>query len=246
VNTSLSDLLAELSDESLVLDVGGWAAPHPRADWVIDLGPYETRHYYERVQGIEPVHPERFTRDTWVQHDICAPGPWPLDDGMFDVVVCIQTLEDVRDPIKVCAEMERVGRAGYIETPGAAIEVTRGVESPLWCGWRHHRWLVFGDDGGLVFFAKPHSIHHALWPAVRSPRRLRPEAARNVEFAWRDALPAREEIEHDADKVDRRLRQLASASSRADPVGSLRRGARETAWNAYRSARAGIRSLLSG
>ncbi len=33
----------ELSDDALVLDVGGWAAPLNRADWVIDLMPYETR-----------------------------------------------------------------------------------------------------------------------------------------------------------------------------------------------------------
>jgi hypothetical protein len=141
--------------------------------------------------------------------------------------------------------MQRVGRAGYVETPGAAIEVTRGVESPLWCGWRHHRWLAFAEDGGLVFFAKPHSIHHPLWPAVRSPRLLRPEAAGNLEHGWHGTLPAREEIVHDAEEVDRRLRALAAESSLPDPTARLRRRALAGAWHVYSRSRSGARSLLA-
>ena len=94
------ELLRRLPDEAVVLDVGGWAAPLERADWVIDLMPYETRGLYRRA---EP-QPERFTADTWVVRDICAREPWPFADDQFDFVVCAQTLEDIRDPVWVCEE----------------------------------------------------------------------------------------------------------------------------------------------
>lgn len=234
---SLQQLLDGLPDTALVLDVGGWAAPHSRADWVIDLGAWETRHHYERVRGEVAQRSERLTRETWAQRDICAPGPWPFEDEMFDVVICTQTLEDVRDPIKVCVELQRVGRAGYVETPRAEIELTRGIESPLWCGWLHHRWLVEEENGGLVFQAKPHHIHNVFWPAIRSPRFLQARAPWNLEFVWKGSFPVRELIEHDAQKVDLRLRDLAARSARPDPVGRLRREAAERAWRAYRRGR---------
>ena len=37
------DRLLDLPDSAKVLDVGGWAAPLNRADWVIDQMPYESR-----------------------------------------------------------------------------------------------------------------------------------------------------------------------------------------------------------
>src|SRR5436853_6676304 len=40
---SLERLEREIAEGDLVLDVGGWIQPFTRADWVIDLMPYETR-----------------------------------------------------------------------------------------------------------------------------------------------------------------------------------------------------------
>jgi hypothetical protein len=37
---ALARIERELPDEARLLDVGGWAAPLERADWVIDLLPY--------------------------------------------------------------------------------------------------------------------------------------------------------------------------------------------------------------
>ena len=44
--SSRASLLERLADNERVLDVGGWAKPLDRADWVIDLLPYETRGLY--------------------------------------------------------------------------------------------------------------------------------------------------------------------------------------------------------
>jgi hypothetical protein len=143
-----------LSDDDLVLDVGGWAVPFPRADWVIDVMPYESRGAYGRV-GDEP---ERFTASTWVRRDICDRRPWPFADLQFDFAICAQTLEDVRDPVWVCAELTRVARAGYVEVPSRLEEQCLGVHGP-WAGYPHHRWLVDVDGDRITFVFKSHAIH---------------------------------------------------------------------------------------
>jgi len=241
----LQNLLGELPDSALVLDVGGWSNPLARADWVIDLGSYATRGWYAWGLGSERGEArERFTADRWVELDICGPEPWPFDDGMFDFVVCTHTLEDVRDPIRVCTEMMRVGAAGFVETPSAALELTRGIQSPLWCGWNHHRWLVEREGDGLVFRAKLHHIHSPFFPSVRSPRFLRPEAREPLAFAWRGSFPVREAVTlTEWDELDRVLAGIAARASRPDSLGAARRRVLEASWRAYRRARAAVGRL---
>jgi methyltransferase family protein len=147
-------LLERLDDNDVVLDVGGWAKPLARANWVIDLMPYESRGLY----GEPDLDPERFGPESWIQRDICDREPYPFDDGEIDFVVCSHTLEDVRDPLWVCAEMNRIAKAGYIEVPSRLDEQTRGVHGP-WVGWSHHRWLVDIDPNGLELVFKHHVIH---------------------------------------------------------------------------------------
>ena len=45
---SLARFERETPDDALVLDVGSWGRPLARADWVIDVMPYETRGLYGR------------------------------------------------------------------------------------------------------------------------------------------------------------------------------------------------------
>lgn len=242
----LEALLGELRESSLVLDVGGWANPNPRADWVIDLESYDTRGWYEWGLGtpLPREHPERFSAETWVQADICGAEPWPFAGGMFDFVICSQTLEDVRDPIRVCAEMMRVGKAGYIETPAAVIELTRGIQSPLWCGWNHHRWLVEPEGDGLVFRAKPHHVHSTLFPAVRSPRLLLQEAAEPLRLVWHGSFPVREAITlTDWDELDRVLAGIVARGSRPDRIGTARRRGLAALWGPYSRVRRGLGRL---
>jgi hypothetical protein len=235
-------MLDALPDGKLVLDVGGWARADPRADWVIDIGSFETRNWFARQLGRTDGGPERFTAASWVQMDICS-TPWPFETGKFDYVICSHTLEDIRDPIGVCKEMMRVGRAGYIETPAAVTELTRGVQSPHWCGWQHHRWLVQKEEGGLVFFGKQHHVHSPLWPSVRSPRFLVTGAGYPLEFEWSGAFPVREEILVDGQQADRYMQRIISNSTRPDPVGFTARQARAGASAIYRAARRSIGAL---
>lgn len=156
LTASLERIERSLGCSDLVLDVGGWASPLPRADWVIDLMPYETRGLY----GNAPVAAgERFSAETWVERDICDRETWPFADNQFEFAICSHTLEDVRDPVWVCAELSRVAKAGYVETPSRLEEQSWGVTGPF-VGWSHHHWLVEATAaGGLEFALKPHALH---------------------------------------------------------------------------------------
>jgi Methyltransferase domain len=228
-----------LPDSALVLDVGGWAETHPRADWVIDIGSFETRDWYRhtlRGEGGAPP-PSRVSAATWVRRDICSSDHWPFEDGMFDYVICSHTLEDVRDPIRVCEEIVRVGRAGYVETPSAATELTRGVYSPHICGWPHHRWLVEREGDGLTFLGKPHHIHSPLWPSVRSPKLLRNEWREHLRFEWEGSFDVRELVLVDEHELDEHLLRIVHDAAQPDAVGNGVRRVLRAADTAYRSVR---------
>lgn len=173
LDSSARRILDRLGPEDLVLDVGGWAKPFSRADWVIDLQPYETRGLYgqegdgeqaraggeQRVSTRETSRAlERFTRETWVTRDICAREPWPFADDEFVFAICSHTLEDVRDPVWVCSELVRVARAGYVEVPSRLEEQTWGIQGP-WVGRGHHHWLVDVAQDRIEFVFKHHILH---------------------------------------------------------------------------------------
>lgn len=199
-----------LEGDQLVLDVGGWAAPWSRADWVIDLMPYETRGLY----GAPDPAAERFTAESWIERDICESSPWPFADGQFDFVVCSHTLEDVRDPVFVCSQLNRVAKAGYVEVPSRIEEQSWGVVGPH-VGWSHHRWLVDVGAGRVDFVAKPHAIHGN--PAFHLPAgvaaTLSPEE-RVQELFWSGGFGYGERIFLDAAALDE---YLAEPVSRAGP-----------------------------
>ncbi len=180
--------------DGLVLDIGGWGDPFPRADYVIDMFPYETRGIATHGIGTlpvtcvypEPLPGERFRKNTWIIHDVCSEQPFPFSDNLFDFVVCSHVLEDVRDPLRVCSEIIRVGRAGYIETP------SRMGESIMWNGMvgaAHHRWLVEASEQKLEFRMKHHFLHSSSkYYISTSFARNIPLEARRMYFFWNDSF----------------------------------------------------------
>lgn len=191
LESSVRAIEEQLAPDARVIDVGGWASPFPRADWVLDLMPYETRGLYGELRPDE----ERFTSETWVQRDICERVPWPFDDDAFDFAVCSHTLEDVRDPIWVCSELSRVAKAGYIEVPSRLEEQCMGVDGQWWAGWSHHRWLIDEVSGALRFVFKPHHLHvrgEAHFPATFQDSL--DASDRVLCFWWTGAIPVREAV----------------------------------------------------
>ncbi len=222
-------ILATLPDTAGVLDVGGWAVPFSRADHVLDLGAYETRAGWGH-DG-DPAA-ERFTADTWTRRDVCEHTPWPYADDAFDFAICSHTLEDLRDPIWVCAELSRVARAGYVEVPSRLEEQTWGFQGQ-WTGWSHHHWLIDADQGAgrLDFVFKHHVVHD---PRFRLPTAFRDtldDAARVTTLWWERAIDARERIFDSAEALNAYLSEVVErhAPGGDPPPGRRPRGLRRRA-----------------
>ena len=221
---SLVRIESELPPDALVLDVGGWGKPLARADWVADLMPYESRGLY----GRDGDGPERFSAGTWRQFDVCDPEPWPFEDGQFDFAVCSHTLEDVRDPIRVCAELQRVARAGYVEVP-SRLEEQSPMDDQPGVGWSHHRWLIDVDDQakriefvfkhGVVYLSEeaqfPHGFHATL-----------SEAERVQSLWWDGSFAHSERVMTSADELDPYLADFVDRELRARGMSRPTRGRR--------------------
>jgi len=145
-----------IKPDDKVLDIGGAFHPCHRANYIIDIAPYD--FYGDMTKRAYPPDYTKchFSEKTYIQRDICDREPFPFDDKYFDFVIASQVLEDIRDPIFVCSEIIRVGKKGYIETPSRYSEQTlRGRI----CEYSHHRWLVDYADNKLEFTHKPHKLH---------------------------------------------------------------------------------------
>lgn len=218
-------ILATLPDDALVLDVGGWAQPFERADWVLDALPYATRGLYGYDREAR-AGDERFDASRWVERDMCDHEPWPFADGQFDFAICSHTLEDVRDPVWVCRELMRVAKAGYVEVPARAEEQTYGIAGPF-VGWSHHRWLVdVRDDGAVDFVIKTRDPDAN--PALRFPRAVYDTlgAEQRVQQLWFDGpFAVRERLFIDAGAMAAYLAEAVPAGG-ATPAPPLSRPAK--------------------
>lgn len=215
------EILARLNDDALVLDVGGGFNPFQRADWVLDLTRYRDRGLYG-----PPIAPEgeRFTEQTWMVRDVCAREPWPFSDKQFDFVVCSHMLEDIRDPVWVCDELIRVGKAGYIEVPSRLEEQSFGVNGP-WVGWSHHRWLIDIEDNSIDFVFKHHVVHGRESDHFSAEFRASLGPQERVQWLfWDGSFRYRERMLMSAAEVDGYVGEIVTAyRDRAVPPSRQRR-----------------------
>jgi hypothetical protein len=191
----------------VVVDIGGWAQPFTRANYVVDLMPYETRGIFGRLG---PEH-ESFTRETWLKVDVCT-EPLPFADKSVHYLICSHTLEDLRDPIRLCKEINRVARRGYIEVPSRRMESIRNLEHPGYPGYYHHHWLVEIDDRTITFrFKTPLMCSSWKYTFPRSYVRQLSAEDRVAYMFWEDSFGYREVI------------QLSEARVAADLEAFIRR-----------------------
>jgi len=228
-------ILERLTEEALVLDVGGWAVPFPRADWILDLEAYETRGLWG-YDGDRAS--ERFSADTWVRRDICDREPWPFAGGEFDFAICSHTLEDVRDPLYVCSELARVAKAGYIEVPSRLEEQSWGFQGP-WTGWGHHHWIVEADqDASRIEFVFKHHIVHA--PGNHFPAGFRDTLSsdeRVTSLWWERSLDARERFFDEPAALDAYLQDFVADRGRPGAAGITARRERRGPGGPWRRPR---------
>lgn len=183
VKKSLEEVVNAIPKGAVTLDVGAASAPIRRADFIIDAVPFADMHL-EQAKG---PGESRFSKERYVQHDICDRKPWPFADKQFDYSFCSHVLEDIRDPVWVCSELIRVSKAGYIEIPSRLYETTFGIEAGGLAGAAHHRWLVDLADGKLRFTFKYFQVHKK---AVNKNRRA-PGSTDEDQFLkieWKDSF----------------------------------------------------------
>ena len=124
-----------IAPDMTVLDVGSGAHPNPRADILCERDLFDDRH-----RGGVPVEVDR---------------PLVRGDGLdlpfarhaFDWVIASHIAEHVDDPATFVSELQRVARAGYIETPSPLFERLFDIE--------YHSWLVGRRGRAITFRPKP-------------------------------------------------------------------------------------------
>lgn len=194
-------VLDRIKPDDRVLDIGGWARPFNRANYVLDAEPYETRGYYGASRPPQGGEREHFTRESWYARDICEHTPFPFGDKELDYVICSHTLEDIRDPLWVCAEMVRVAKAGYLEVPSRVAESCRGTEPGI-VGWTHHRWLIDIGDAHVDFLMKYHMIHSSpRFSLPRSYLHTLPEERQVQWLFWTDSFTFAERTIHGVENI---------------------------------------------
>jgi len=105
---SLRKALLPTKPSDLVLDVGSGDNPHPAADVLLERY-LEPKHRWSRMVVDRPT----------VLANACK---MPFRDKTFDYVIAFHVLEHVDDPAAFLLELQRVSKAGYIETPNALFE----------------------------------------------------------------------------------------------------------------------------
>lgn len=118
-----------------VLEIGSGHDPMFRSNVIVDKFSKDNSHRCGEIL----VYPH--------QQFIEADGErLPFPDNSFDYVVCNQVLEHTEHPDRFIAEIARVGRSGYIETPSMLGELMFPKGS--------HKWVILLIDNKLVFYEK--------------------------------------------------------------------------------------------
>jgi SAM-dependent methyltransferase len=140
-----------------VLDIGSGGDPFPFATVLADryLSQTEHRAIDFRSNGKPTV--------------ICDIHHLPFGEKVFDFVVSCHVLEHIDDPIRACEEIQRVGKAGFIETPRLMKDVLFN-----WADFIHHRWYLEKINKNLVFFEYDQPLKNGInspawWDMIFGP-----------------------------------------------------------------------------
>jgi L-malate glycosyltransferase len=119
--------------DARVLDVGSGHQPNRRANVLLEKYPEETIHRTTQ-QIVRPSDKEFVVGDA---------QDMPFSDKSFDFIIASHIAEHVDDPVQFCRELSRVGKNGYIETPGPLTEYFMPTAS--------HKWIVTRKNDQLHF-----------------------------------------------------------------------------------------------
>ena len=106
VKWTLRKMSLPVKESGLVLDVGSGGTPYPRSDVLLDR---LTDDQHRCGDSMTLDRPSVFGDAQRMS----------FKDKAFDFVVASHILEHMADPEQFLKELQRAGKAGYIETPNA-------------------------------------------------------------------------------------------------------------------------------
>ncbi len=106
---SLRRIYCPVKKDALVLEVGSGSNPYYRANILCDAYLETQERFFEKLITDRPIV-------------LALAENLPFKDDTFDFVIASHVLEHSKDPEKFILELQRVGRAGYIEVPDAFME----------------------------------------------------------------------------------------------------------------------------
>jgi len=158
---------------------------------VLDVGCGERPFRYATHLADLRVVRRRFGRRPFIR---CRLEALPFADKSFAFVFCSHVLEHVDDPIRCCAELQRVAERGYIECPRSWMEYVFSTED--------HRWMVDYERGMLIFRRKLpmergdlFGVQFSIFDWLKEPAFVlywslpAVSRVRNVEVEWTRRIP---------------------------------------------------------
>ena len=154
-----------------VLDIGCSRFPVPGADFAGDYLPCEadTPEMRERLAG-------RFVR--------CDVHHLPFCEHAFGFVHCSNVFEHLDDPAQAFAELKRVARHGFIESPNAFRE--RVIVHP-----DNHSWIISWQDE-TIHYVTPTQVRIAGVQILPCPLSL--VIKRRLPFVWKCFMYALDQV----------------------------------------------------
>ena len=117
-----------------VLEVGSGHRPYPHSDVLVDKFLSDEQREGRLRTGGRPLV-------------ICDLETLPFRNQAFAYAIAAHVIEHVHNPPQALEELERVARAGYIETPSALMEHIEPHRE-------YHLWSVLLEGSELVFAPK--------------------------------------------------------------------------------------------
>ena len=120
---------------------------------ILDLGCSNNNYWPEAnhfsdIWDFEEFFKEKKLNFTKIQPD----QKLPFKDKEFDYVICAHVIENVNDPVMFKSEIERIGKAGYIELPTRLNDnMVFGCDEEE---FGHKWWFEFDDDNQKLIYAK--------------------------------------------------------------------------------------------
>ena len=164
-------------------------AQHPG----LEQQPYEEqmRVRVESLFGVADFYSSNLRK---LGHEAYGIYSLPFRNKCFDFVYCCHVLEHTDNPLKACAEIMRVGKRGYIETP------TMGKDALFMSAGDVHKWHVVAIGRNLCFFEysqrQANGIRSTAWQDLILSKWYHPlqkafynnQDFFNVMFTWCDSF----------------------------------------------------------